>query len=293
MDFSVPCTQEDVNRAITKCLPDQAWKSAIAIIEAEPINETLCPFGTGTLFRVADESFLVTAGHVAKDAEKGDIPLCVPTSGNSFVQLHGSWIRSADNQYGSYEDPFDIAVLKLTSKVVEKLAEDSFLRLSEVNYEEDLSKGIFALFGYPSKLSAPSTKSETQLLVRPFQLVTYAYTGTIKYIKGFQERFHLLLNAEPTDITGVSGEPVALIDREGNPLDFPKGLGGISGCSVWRIGRQDKAIERWGEEKPRIVAVQTGVYTKIIKATRWIGVSTLIHSAFPELRPALGIWYVG
>ena len=190
MTSRVSWSQKDANRAVTKCIPDQAWKSAITIIEAEPKNETLCPYGTGTLFRVADESFLVTAGHVAKDAVKSNTPLCVPTSDDSFVQLHGIWICSADNQYGTSKDPFDIAVLKLTSKVVEKLAADSFLRLNEIDFEEDLSKGIFALFGYPSSLSTPSTKSSANLSIRPFQFVTYAYEGPTDSIKDFNERFH-------------------------------------------------------------------------------------------------------
>lgn len=295
MTSSISWSQKDANEAITKCIPDQAWKSAITLIEAEPKNETLCPWGTGTLFRVADESFLVTAGHVAKDAVDCNTPLCVPTSGDSFVQLHGNWFCSTDNQYGISKDPFDIAVLKLTSEVVEKLAADSFLRLNEIDFEEDLSKGIFALFGYPSRLSTPSTRSNDTLSIRPFQFVTYAYEGLTDFIKDFNERLHLLLSAKPTDMTSISGMSGGLVDRNGNPIDFPKGLGGISGCSVWRIGRRDRAIVRWAEEKPKIVAVQTGVYedSQIIKATRWIGVSTLMHSAFPELRAALDLWHVG
>jgi len=283
-----------MNNAIAAIIPENAWKSTVAIIRVEKEKETLHQFGTGTLFRVADESFRVTAGHIAKYAEKYDIPLCVPTSGSSFVQLHGNWICSADGQYGVPDDPFDIAIHKLDSNVVEKLAGYSFLRLAEINYEDVLlSKGIFALFGYPFKLSRSCTSSDIDLLITPFQFVTYAYEGTTEYIKKYQERFHILLNAEPTDITSISGKPFAFTDREGNGAQFPKELGGISGCSVWWIGSRDKPIEQWSEEKPKIVALETGVYPRIIKATRWVGVSTLIHSAFPELRPALDLWYVG
>jgi len=51
-------------------------------------------------------------------------------------------------------------------------------------------------------------------------------------------------------------------------------------------------MDNWKKERPKVVAVQTSVYEKsrAIKATRWIAVSTLIHEAFPELRPSMNLW---
>ena len=73
-------------------------------------------------------------------------------------------------------------------------------------------------------------------------------------------------------------------------MQFPKHLGGISGCGVWRIGDLTIDISDWRIEGfARLVAVQTGFYhsAHVIKATRWIAVSTLIHDAYPDLRPAM------
>ena len=63
-----------------------------------------------------------------------------------------------------------------------------------------------------------------------------------------------------------------------------------------KVEREKGQGGRWYlKERPSIVAVQTSVYPRpqIIKATRWVAVSTLLHETFPELRPALALWNVG
>jgi len=97
-----------------------------------------------------------------------------------------------------------------------------------------------------------------------------------KSFKEYQERFHLLLEAQLEYSSTEKGTQATFEDLRGNSAPFPRGLGGISGCSVWQIGDLDVPIDDWGQKQPKIVAVQTGVYYKdqAIKATRWIGVST-------------------
>ena len=257
-------------------------------------GQTLRQFGTGTLFRVADQSFLVTAAHVIKEAHKIDRGLCITASNDSFVQVHGNWLCSEKGQYGTSSDPFDIAVLPLDSNIVAKLTDYTFLRLHDVNFVENLSRGIFCLCGYPTLLSSPSINNNTNLVLKPFQYATYAYEGLTDALSDYQARFHLLLSANQSDSTDINGRPFSFTGRSGNLAQFPKDLGGISGCSVWIIGNRDEPPENWIEGRPKIVAVQTGVYHRpqIIKATRWIAVSTLLHEAFPELRPAMDLRHV-
>jgi hypothetical protein len=61
---------------------------------------------------------------------------------------------------------------------------------------------------------------------------------------------------------------------------------------VWTIGDSKKPPTDWDADQARLIAVQTGVYPqrKIIKATRWIAVSTLLYEAFPELRGAMNLF---
>jgi hypothetical protein len=103
------------------------------------------------------------------------------------------------------------------------------------------------------------------------------------------------LGANQSESTDIKGRPFIFLDLNRNSLQFPRDLGGISGCSVWMIGSCDKPIEEWKKENSKIIAVQTGVYHKsqIIQATRWVAVSTLLHEAFPEVRPAMALWQMG
>lgn len=290
MNANSPLPQEAVNKRINDCIPPEAWESNVSIIIV--LDKTLRQFGTGTLLRVADASFLVTAAHVIKEAYNLDKGLCITASNGSFVQVHGNWMCSSEGQHETTEDPFDIAALQLDYNIVERLKDNLFLRLDDVNFEEDLSNGIFCLFGYPSSLSQPSINADTKLILKPFQYATCPYGGQTDMLSGYQSRFHLLLGANPNETTDINGRHLIFASREGTRLQFPGDLGGISGCSVWMVGAQDVPVEDWS--KPRVVAVQTSVYSnsQIIKATRWVAVSTLLYEAFPELRPALSLWHV-
>jgi hypothetical protein len=291
MELNSSSEQEAVNKRINDCIPPKAWDSNVGIIIV--LDKTLHQFGTGTLFRVADESFIVTAAHVIKEAYKLDKGLCVTASNESFVRVHGNWICSSEGQYGTAGDPFDIAVLQLDSNTVERLKDNFFLRLDDVIFDEDLSKGIFCLFGFPSLLSRASVNVDTKLILTPFQYATYSYEGPTDMLSEYQNRFHLLLSANPNETTDIRGRHFAFANRDGNRLQFPADLGGISGCSVWMVATRDIQEEDWSKKRVGVVAVQTSVYSRsqIIKSTRWVAVSTLLHEAFPQLRPALSLWH--
>lgn len=283
--------QKNLYRRIDSFIPPKAKESTVAIVLIH--GAVLHQFGTGTLFRIADHSFLVTAAHVVEEARKYE-GLCIPTADGSFVQIHGKWICSSKGQYGTATDLFDIAVLRLSSSTVVRLDDESFLRLDGIGFNEDLSSGIFCLFGYPALWSQPSTDENIRLKAKLLQYTTYAFEGSTETLPEYQARFHLLLNAGLVGSTDIEGSPVLFCDRSDTTAEFPRGLSGISGCSVWLIGNKNKPLHDWSCEEAKIVAVQTGVYhdRQIIQATRWIAVSTLLYQAFPELRPAMVLWRV-
>jgi hypothetical protein len=74
-------------------------------------------------------------------------------------------------------------------------------------------------------------------------------------------------------------------------VNLVRGVGGISGSGVWRLGKPGSAPELWRKEDAKVVGVATGVYddAQVIKVTRWLFVNKLIYEAFPEVRSALAL----
>jgi hypothetical protein len=272
-------------RQLNSFIPSSAWESTVGIVIVYGEAQELHQFGTGTLLKVADDVLLVTAAHVIRQAYQQDKGLCVAT-GNSFTQIYGDW-------YLSESDAFDIAALRLPKNVVSELKAVSYFRLQDIDFSSDLSNGIFCLFGYPGLLSKPSTPKDTMMSLKPFQYTTYAYPGETGGLSAYQERYHLLLDGGE-ELKDVEGKPVLFHDRNGNRLQVPRDLGGISGCSVWKIGDRNRPLSQWKQYRPRVVAVQTGVYPErqVIKATRWVAISTLLYEAYPDLRPVMSLAHV-
>jgi len=279
-----------INNKVRSYIPEQAWDSTVAIVIAH--NHNVYQFGSGVLFRIADDHFVVTAGHVIKAAHKCNKTLGITSANESFIAVPGEWICSSEGQYGTDNDPFDVAVFNLPQLAVQKLVGKTFLCLNDIDFDLKSGNEVYTLFGYPEIWSEPSIGSSEKLQLRPFQYTTIVFKRDTKSFKEYQERFHLLLEAQLEYSSTEKGTQATFEDLRGNSAPFPRGLGGISGCSVWQIGDLDVSIDDWGQKQPKVVAVQTGVYhtDQAIKATRWIGVSTLIHGAFPRLRSAMNLW---
>jgi hypothetical protein len=259
-------------------IPDRAWNSTVSLAIVHNENE-LHQFGTGTLLRVGECCFVVTAGHVVKMASENKRALLIPITNSTFIHLPGGYCT---------DDIQDVGVIRLTKSDIDSLKNKSFLQLLDIGFYDDLVSRVFGVFGYPAKLADPATSKNNQLVLQPFQFVTYAYDGYVDALGHYDEKVHLLLKADKIS-SDSSGKPLTLFDRQGKHLKFPKDLGGISGCSVWMVGNRNKLAPKSQLKYPKVVAVETAVYpdTQIIKATKWICVSTLLWEAFPEVRTAL------
>lgn len=283
--------QASINSDITSRIPAHAWGCTVGIVIA--IGDTVHQFGTGTLFAVADHHFVVTAGHVIRQAQESDKTLAVTASGSQLVPVaDDEWKVTSARQYGSLGDPLDIAVYRLPPDVVASFDGRLFLRFEDISFETPLPTAVYSVFGFPAILAQPSSDATERVQLQPFQFTTYRFDRSTDHLDGFQDGLHILLDAQRQQATDTDGAPAVFVDNSGNEARFPGDLGGISGCSVWHIGDRMTPIPEWNVESARIVAVQTSVYhsSQAIKATRWVAVSTLIHEAFPELRPAFGMW---
>jgi hypothetical protein len=279
--------QRIVNESISKHVPEHAWNSTVAIVIAH--NNSVHQFGTGILFRIADDSFVVTAAHVIKQAHKHGKSLGISSATDSFISVCNDWLCSSEGQYGALDDPLDVALYHLQQNAVERLVGKAFLRFDDIEFDPQSPTAVYSLFGYPAIWSRPSASNSEPLKLKPLQYTAIAYDRETDTLEGYQERLHLLLDAQLPYVSNQDGSPAVFQDVQGAEMLFPKGLGGISGCSVWRVGDLKVPVANWGNRRTRIVAVQTGTYhaNGAIIATRWIAVSTLIHAAFPRLRQAM------
>lgn len=282
--------QRRINETAIAQIPSCAWDCTVPIVIA--YEGVVHHFGTGTLFRVADHFFLVTAGHVIKKAcELGKTLGIGGSDDGHFIALSGETLVSSEGQYGTTGDPFDIALHRFSSDAVARLAKKRFLLLDDIEFDPQSATAVYTIFGFPAVWSSPSKSVDESVTYKALQYTTYRYDRDTSVLNQYQERFHLLLNGQLDQATNEDATPVEFRNRDGKLVAFPHDLDGISGCSVWRIGDLVTPLDKWAVDRSRLVAVQTGVYDaqRAIKTTRWIAVSTLIHEAFPELRPAMAL----
>ena len=286
--------QRKINNTATAQIPACAWDCTVPIVIAH--DSAVRHFGTGTLFRVADHFFLVTAGHVIKQACAHHKTVGIGGSDDGkFIALTGDTLVSSEGQYGTSADPFDIALHRLALEAVGRLSNKRFLLFNHVEFDDQSPTAVYTLFGYPAVWSSPSSSPDEKVTYKALQYTTYRYDRDTSTLEEYQDRLHLLLDGQFQQATNQDATPAEFHSScDGQPIPFPRGLGGISGCSVWRIGDLKTPLYDWDIEQSRLVAVQTGVYhaKRAIKATRWVAVSTIIHEAFPELRPAIQMWRV-
>jgi hypothetical protein len=274
-------TQQQLNKLIESKIPmDRAWGSTIGIILI--VEQSLHQFGTGTLFRVGEESFLVTAAHVVEESTRLKRNLCLTGPKKNFVGLNGG-------AYTSSEETFDIALIHLSKETAAGLEGSTFLILNDVSCDTDLSQGVFTLFGFPGVWSG---KEPTGLRIKPFQFTSYAYSDDSSNLENFDPKIHFLINGGPKEITDIDANPVSFTKSDGSPMSFPRELSGISGCSVWKIGDLRTVDKDAVRPRPQIVGVQSCVYPtkECIRATKWAAVVGMIHQYFPALRPILEMY---
>jgi len=278
----------ETNREVASQIPRWAWNTVVSIVLAS--EKTLHQFATGTLFQVGGQRFVITAAHSIRIASGHSKTIGVTCGSDSFTSVSGNWICSEPFQYGSVEDPFDVAVYRIPDELVPRFKKQRFVQLSEVAFHVQ-SSGIFVLFGYPGIWATPSRNEDERLIVKPLEYTAIGYGGDAALVEGYQPELHFLLDANSAGISLSDGSHADLRKRDGSAAAFPRDLKGISGSPVWLVGDQRLPARDWQSLPVGLAGVQTSVYQKsgAIRVTRWIAVTTLIHEAFPELRSALPI----
>jgi hypothetical protein len=247
----------------------------IAVVHADRTHQ----WGTGTLFRVADQCFMVTAAHVWQEAERANLDghLCLfsyEASGDSRPVSFGGRMHLLS-------DPHDVAVLALEASVVADLGDRRFLRLSDVAFRPH-PRGLLWVYGFPQE-TAVRSPGDSELRFQPLWCLLPRVGGDTT-LENFDPRFHFLLNAARE----------SLVDRDGIPAEMPRRLRGISGCSIWQPEwPADNDPESWKPDGTRIVGVETSLYPgpSFIKATCWEAIVHVLHVACPDLRKVLQLHF--
>ena len=235
-------------------------------------NELPIQCGTGTLLRVADKRFLLTAAHVTDyNTEHGlGFYISDDADGTALVQLTGNIKRVQE---------VDVSVVALSQNVVEKLSSREFLTLADFDRGQVRPQdGWYLVHGFPTELSSSSLE-ERRVNVKTFSFGTKRFSESTSLLDKYNPEVHLLLDA-PSEETFFS---------DGTRAKPPQSLGGISGCSVWHVWCPSIAMDEWKVEDAKIVGVQTGWYKRAgaIKATHWSLVEQTLREGYPELEPAL------
>jgi hypothetical protein len=106
-------------------------------------------FGSGTLIRIVNTHFLLTAAHVTDETQ----PLMLPAK-KGFTELCGSFAGSRLPESGSRKDDrYDIAYVRVESDTVSKLHDD-FLFLNEGDcdaFDEAAPKDVYTIVGWPTR----------------------------------------------------------------------------------------------------------------------------------------------
>ena len=290
---SPPVNVAQVIREISRTVPPLATQSTVAIVASK--NRVLCQLGSGTLLAVADQRFLVTAGHVVREAALNKMTLGVSGSmDGQFLAMIHSWRLSPSEDDSVDSDPHDVAIYEFLQDQRTRFHDESFIRVSDVIFDFELSTSYFTLFGFPAMWSSTLTDydQDAPFTSKLLQYSTVALQDRTYALSGYDSKVHLLLDAAPESTTDHNGQPTSLRTNSGHPAQMPQDLGGVSGCSVWLIGDLRVPIERWSTNSAKPVGVETGVYSerRTIKVTRWNAVTTLLYQAFPMLRPALELY---
>lgn len=252
------------------------WGRAIPIVAQQ--DGILRQHGTGTLFRIAQRSFLVTAAHVFTDALRVSAILRVRTSGEAprLVPIGGTLIRSRSQG----EDSIDLGIMELAQSVVTELSGYQSIGLADIDQTQETSDDLYIVAGFPCELARPGTMTGESIRLSRFFASTYPYRGPTDRFANYQATHHLLLDARP--------EHCEIVRGSGKPLDSYEGL---SGGSIWKTNATRVGREKWQPSCARIAAVQTAQYRNpgIARGTMWRHVAFAVHQSHPELRPALNL----
>lgn len=244
-------------------------------------NETVVQAGTGVLFRIADQHFVLTAAHVLDIALEHEIPL---TIGNGAENGHPVKIErltggrsplppgeDSKDPDVRLNDPFDVGYIELGDNEMRQMSPDCrFATLQDVDPGK-VKQGCYLVLGYPNVYSDPD-KVKQAIAVH----TVHYLTDLAKPFQDDRGRINLKYQIDSADGKGGSREA-------------PKPQG-ISGSGVWRLSTLKKP-EDWTADEMRLAGIERSwdKGTKLLKACPINYVLQMIYRGKPELRKIMDL----
>ncbi len=243
------------------------------------LKKTLHLVGTGLLVVINGELFAITAAHVIKGCRKYPGQIGILDHERRFLSIKGNWVCSGPREYGTMEDPIDVAAVHCELGMLKEMGGLAFIGTAHMDISIQTYKGSLYVFGYPVLFSDRSPSEIGQLSIRPLQVITHEFSGDTRLVGDYKRNLHILLKTKAFNPEDHSWEAIS-----GSLFSLPGGLSGLSGCGVWEI-ENERGLFTEADPKAKLVALQTGVYNrqKLIKATRWSAVMGFMKEAFPGL----------
>lgn len=217
------------------------------------------PLGIGTLFRVANRSFLVTSHSILRGKTERNPYL--PTERTACIELREPAIQ--DKLHG-------IVVWELSQDVAANLSDCTFLHPRHMDHGLRTGKpGWFMLYHSSS--------------IPPITMGAVLATDPNTVFSGYDPDVHLLLKVMDAKCQSSDSDRVELFLRlcDGN------------GASVWQSFLQGLDARFWTRNDARVVGVLTGVASMqgaiYLTGTRWFVVEELLRQHYPELRDVLEV----
>src|SRR5437588_7274231 len=197
---------------------DLAWNSIVAIVIQQGPRPSL--HGTGTLLKIADQHFVITAAHVIT---KGNSNLfMIPSDSPLKVFFTGEAILAIN---------MDVGVLELNYEEAKKIPPERFLRLDHFSTDVGTADSLYAVMGFPQMMFNLESKK-----IIKYHHVATGWEGNPEQLGGYNKHLHFHIGANLDETRGPDGK---LIDftYPGVPVSalFPQELKGISGGPVWKI----------------------------------------------------------
>jgi hypothetical protein len=212
-------------RDIERVIPLQAIRSTVTVVASK--NQVLRQLGSGTLLAVADQRFLVTAGHVVRSAANDEMTLGVAGADDGhFVATIQGWRLSPSDDREVGSDPYDVAIYEFSLEQRTRFRDENFIRIADVLFDFDVSTGYFTLFGFPAMWSNNLTDHDNEATFKSklLQYSTVALQGTAHALDGYDPSTHLLLDASPAETTDHDGQPNSFRTASGHSAHMPQDL---------------------------------------------------------------------
>jgi len=257
---------------------DLAWGASVAFLAER--GDTYHVHGSGTLFRIADESFIITAAHVILQKGTNNL-LFLPAGTNEPLPCSGEALVSE-------QDHIDVATFQIPPQIAERLDASRYLRFDSVCLSRHTEGAPFAVLGFPQIMC---TQKNGKLNITRFFQFTPMYDGPVA---NHDRDTHLLLHADLDEARTQEGKAVDFCYEGGVSAPFPRELRGISGGSVWRIFKHPSELHTstTARANPKLVGVENAVChdRRYIKATWWTAVVNMFWVLRPDLRDALSMY---